>query len=471
MLYNNLISQVCVVFVLQVKPNALSFDNADLKSILISVAGSVVFALLVYVVRDYWKEKKAKREQNANRVREENAAQALQHEEMDMIRMELSEVDKLSQNGMFEKAINKCQSLLSQKNIHRYPGLHWSAKLKAGDIYFELRTHGNFEQNCLHALDSRLSALEICKKFNDPEAEALTEFNIGVSFAALSAVRSKESNLDKAIQYLQNSIEKFEASASPSVMVFEVNRALSQVYRDYSTIREKEKYMTLAVEFYKKSVKEVYPYEGDKYIVNVALAHMLLELSNVKDKEANLLEAISLFREAEENVSVEEQPDFLAEIRTNMAVAFGSLYTANKETAHLNAAIFYTEEALKVYKADDYPYYHATNQANLGALLIEQLVASQDIPAEAQLQTAFDPLLKAQEFFTLASYPLDHADLMMSFAESYGALAKKINKTENLNKAISFMESAKRIYGKRYPDRFQKCSDDILEFEKALSSS
>jgi hypothetical protein len=446
----------------------MDFDSTDLKSILVSVAGSVLFALLVYFFHGYWKNKSEKEKEKNKQL--EIEADKKKHEEFEIekIRQHLSEANKLYANGMYYKSLEKCKDILAHTNVQKYAGLYWSVKLKEGESYFDLRLVDAYENNCLHAIEAFLICLTTVKQLDDIEADGLTHMHIGNAYAALSHIRSKEQNLDKAITHLKLALQQFEASSS-SVMIREVQRYLAKAYDEFSTIREKEAYLMLSIDAHRASLSGTSENENDDYIRTSALAMTLVELSHLKDGENNLNEAIGYLKKAVDNISIEDNAGFLAETQTNLACAYGYLSEIKDKESNLEKAIYYTSESLKIITSKDYPYYYALAKSNLGILLLKKLQIDQIETNDIKLVEAINHIQESLNFLSIKDYPLNYADCMMNLGEAYTMIASFNNKHENIKTAISHYESAKRVYTlAKYPDVFNKCSDYIRDLEESL---
>lgn len=176
----------------------MNFDINDIKGIIVSVAASVVFALLVYFFHDYWKEKKNKKLEKLQLEREEEEARM----QLQLVNNEIKEAQKLFENKFYKKALEKCQSIIGKFGYVEFPAQYWVTKKLQGNCYFELRTTEAYEENCLHSPDAFFSCIEISKTWKDDEANGLLHVDIGKSFASLAIIRSKEKNLSKAIEHL-----------------------------------------------------------------------------------------------------------------------------------------------------------------------------------------------------------------------------------------------------------------------------
>lgn len=449
----------------------MDFDSTDLKSILVSVAGSVLFALLVYFFHGYWKEKKDKEKEKNKQLEIDTDKKKQEEAEIEKIRQHLSEAHTLYANGMYYKSLEKCKDILAHTNVQKHAGLYWSVKLKEGECYFELRLLEAYEDNCLHAIDAFTVCLTIVAQLDDIEAEGLTNMHIGNAYAALSHIRSKEHNLNKALTHLKLALQQFETSNS-SVMVREVQRYLAKAYDEFSTIKDKEAYLMLSIDAHRASLGDTRENETDDYIRTSALAMTLVELSHLKDGEKNLNEAIGYLKKAVENISVEDNPRFLAETQTNLACAYGHLSEITDKQRNLEKAIYYTEESLRIITSKDFPYFHALAKSNLGILSLNKLQIDQIENKEIKIVEAINHIKESLDFLSIKDYPLNYADCMMNLGEAYAMIANFNNKQESIKTAISYYESAKKVYTlAKYPDVFNKCSNAIRDLEASLLST
>ncbi|MDP2160887.1 MAG: hypothetical protein Q8K02_10420, partial [Flavobacterium sp.] len=192
----------------------MNFDWTDLKSILVSVAGSILFAVVVYVFYGYWKERTDKQKEQKKLAEEAATKKSQEDFEFEKIRQQLQEAEKLYNNGLFDQSLQRCKTILNTTNVQKHPGLYWCTKMKEGESYFELRIVDKYEENCLHSIDSFLACIESSKLLHDDLAEGLTYLSLGKSLAAMSSIRSKEQNLQKAIDYYKQSLQLFESSDS-----------------------------------------------------------------------------------------------------------------------------------------------------------------------------------------------------------------------------------------------------------------
>lgn len=446
----------------------MDFDSTDLKSILVSVAGSVLFALLVYLFHGYWKNKSEKEKEKNKQLKIDADKKKHEEAEIEKIRQKLFEANKLYANGMYHKSLEKCKDILAHTNVQKYAGLYWSVKLKEGECYFDLRLVEAYEDNCLHAIDAFMICLNIVNQLNDIEAEGLTNMHIGNGYAALSHIRSKEHHLDKALTHLKLALQQFETSGS-SVMVREVQRYLAKAYDEFSTIKEKEAYLMLSIDAHRASLGSTTVNENEDYIRTSALAMTLVELSHLKDGEKNLNEAIGYLKKAVDNISIEDNPGFLAETQTNLACAYGHLSEITDKQRNLEKAIYYTKESLKIITSKDFPYFHALAKSNLGILSLNKLQIDQIENKEIKIVEAINHIQESLNFLSIKDYPLNYADCMMNLGEAYTMIASFNNKQETIKNAISYYESAKRVFTlAKYPDLFNKCSDAIRDLEASL---
>ncbi|MDP2159822.1 MAG: hypothetical protein Q8K02_05025, partial [Flavobacterium sp.] len=248
----------------------------------------------------------------------------------------------------------------------------------------------------------------------------------------------------------------------------EVQRFLAKAYTDFSTIKDKEHYLTIAVKAHRDAISKSHNSSNanDNYIRMNELALTLMKLAEVKDKEANLLEAKTYLKESADNISIEENAEYLAQTQSNLSCVYGELSEITDKEENLEKALFYTKESLKIYTSKDFPYYHARAVANLGTLMIHWVQFSQNGSKAKETSEAIDMILKAVDFFTLKDYPLNYANTMIALGEAYEIAAIGKDKSLNLQNAIGSYQNALKVFTPvKYPDAHKKCSDSISRLE------
>lgn len=446
----------------------MKFDESDVKTIVISVIGSIVFAVLGYVFSDYWKQRKSKKIEKLRQIEDAKKTEEDINKEVSEIIALLEEGEKHFTDHFFDKALKKCSLILNYKNFNNYPGLYWRVKFLEGRCFFKKHIIENYEENCINALESFFCCLKVSEVSTiDSEADGLIHFDISDAYIAISQVRLMEDNLELSLKHLRIALDLFTQSNSSEALIMEVHARFARVYQDYSTIKDQENYLMLAVESHKKSFKENYYDNHDRFIRTESLALTLLALSKIKDKEKNINEAIGYLLEAAENVSVEKNSDFLAQVQANLATAFSARYDITNDISDIDSAIFYTNESLKIFTKETFPYYYAFNQQNLGSLLVFKLSKMKEVPNDSEIFHGISLIENSMEILNIKEHPLDYAMGKVMLGECYKSIADRKDKQGYLEKAIVSFKTALSIYNS-YPELKAKCSKYIAECEEGL---
>ncbi len=276
--------------------------------------------------------------------------------------LSLSEFEDEKTN--IEKSISCFENASTYFTCERNPFEYMRIQNSLGGAYLALSEFENKENNIWEAI----IAFNKAEGFfgNDYLLDGYvqnygqTQLNMGFAYCMLAAVRDKESNTRKAIDYYNNSLQIFTFVNYPI---------------DYATTQNK-------------------------------LGNAYLCLSESENKEENVRKAIIANRIALDIFAETEYPVEYARTQKNLGDAYRTLAEVRNPKTNLNAAIEAYEESLKIKDIKDYPGDFAEIQESLGDAYFALALAENNVEyRKTNLSSALEAYEQASEVRTPEKYP------------------------------------------------------------------
>ncbi len=380
----------------------------------------------------------------------------------------LREANNLLEVELPKEAMPIYEELLKTSTEKKSPAIFAEIKNQQGICYYLLSFSKNRELNLKKSLFSHKEALRIFKPEKYAEQYAKTQTYLGKTYVQFSVVRDKPGNIKKAFEALEKALKVFTVEKYP------VEHAISQkelgiAYQKYAEVNEKKKNLTRAIEIVEKSLKTL---SKEKFPKEYAGAHNCLGncynlRSGIKEEDPvkNLTKAIEHYKKSLEVRTLEKYVFHYGTTQNNLGIAFKNLGIAYKNLGHpqeqniqqnLEKAIDAFKKALKVLTVENFPFYYALGQLNLGSVYIDYAqIYKEKKEREDKLKKAINILTNALKVYTLGNYPVYYSLVKYNFGSAYYFLSQEENQKENLLKAIDFYDEALQILTfSKYPVRF-----------------
>jgi len=188
------------------------------------------------------------------------------------------------------------------------------------------------------------------------------------------------------------------------------------------------------LELFKDDI-EAMSFLGYKAVVTSSISHQVRTIGS----------AIKALNQALKVYTFDEFPYYYAMTQNNLGNAYSELSIVDDKAGNCNKAIKAFEEALKVYTFDEFPYYYATTQNNIGAAYCSLSKVEKKAENCKKAIKAFDEALEVR---TLDKYPYDYAMTQNNLGVAYRNLSEveEEDKAENCKKAIKAFEEAMKVY-------------------------
>jgi tetratricopeptide (TPR) repeat protein len=285
-----------------------------------------------------------------------------------------------------------------------------------------------------------------------PYDYAMTQNNLGVAYQKLSIIEDKVENCNKAIMAYDEALKVHTFDKRPYDYAMTQNN-LGSAYGTLSEVKDKADNCNKAINAFHEALTvytiKKYPYNYAMTQNNLGNAYCGLSIveDKVEDKAKNHNKAIMAYNEALAVYTIKKCPYNYAMTQNNLGVAYRELSIvkdkAEDKAKNYNKAIMAYDEALKVYTFDEFPYYYAGTQNNLGVAYQELSIVEGKAENCSKAINAYEKALKV---YTFDEFHCNYAMTQNNIGVAYGILSEVADKVENLKKAINAFDEALKVY-------------------------
>lgn len=361
----------------------------------------------------------------------------------------LKYVNELINSNSFKDAISNCNSLIQDiklKSSFRYlifERLAYCYSKIADDDEISIN---KIIENCEKVLKLRRDEGLLHK-----ESYAATLMTIGLAHSRLSLIREKEKNIIKALDYYLESSKyvKNENTNLYSILC----KVTGDAYCQYSLVKDQAENLLKATRYYSESAKY---YDNKNYSLHLSVGNAWRMLAVIQDKAEEKDNYISLsikaYTKALSLTSLEQNPLDYAIVSMNLGIGFHTLSEVRDREENLTNSINAYREALKVCTIEKHPFYNANINMNL-AISFNTLAEVDE--SEKNSNLAIDLLNMALNVFLIGKYPINYAIAKMNLGNAFILKARKVEPELNLKLGLDAYNDALGIFTQlKYPEYY-----------------